>query len=146
MKIALASDHRGVAYKQKVKDLLARLGHEAKDFGPNSTESVDYPDYALPAARSVARGECERGILVCASGVGMSIAANKVKGIRAALCHNEEMARLCRQHNDANVLCLGADFVSEAMLEKMVQTWLETPFEGGRHQRRICKVMDAEGT
>lgn len=144
MKVALASDHRGVEFKNKVKDVLARLGHEPKDFGTDGTESVDYPDYALPAARSVAKGECERGILICASGVGMSLAANKVRGIRAALCHNEETARASRAHNDANVLCLGADFVPDSLIERIVGTWFETPFEGGRHQRRVDKVMEAE--
>ena len=145
MKVALASDHRGIGYKEKVKELLTRLGHKFADFGTDKTDSVDYPDYALPAARSVASGECDRGIFVCGSGIGMCIAANKVHGIRAALCHNKETARMSREHNDANVLCLGADFVAEPLLEEIVSTWLETRFGGGRHQRRVCKVMEAEG-
>lgn len=145
MRIALASDHRGVGYKKRMKELLVQLGHEAVDFGPEGGDSVDYPDYALPAARAVARGECDRGVLVCGSGIGMSIAANKVRGIRAALCHNEETARMSRKHNNANVLCLGADFVPEDLAVKVLTAWLDTAFEGGRHQRRVDKVMDAEG-
>ncbi|NOZ23938.1 MAG: ribose 5-phosphate isomerase B [Planctomycetes bacterium] len=144
MKVALAADHRGVACKKKVKEILLRLGHEPVDYGTDSTESVDYPDYALPAARAVAKGECERGVLICGSGVGMSLAANKVHGIRAALCHNEEVARASRAHNDANVLCLGADVVPESLVDKIVGAWFEARFEGGRHQRRVDKVMAAE--
>jgi len=144
MKIALASDHRGVGHRNRVKEFVTELGHEAVDFGPDGTDSVDYPDHGLPAARAVAKGECDRGILICGSGIGMCLAANKVRGIRAALCHNEDTARLSREHNDANVLCLGADFVSESILNDVVRTWLETEFEGGRHERRVRKVMEAE--
>ncbi|MEW6358082.1 MAG: ribose 5-phosphate isomerase B [Planctomycetota bacterium] len=144
MKVAVAADHRGVEFKKKVKQVLAGLGHEAVDFGTEGPESVDYPDYALPAARAVAKGECERGILVCGSGIGVSLAANKVRGVRAALCHNEATARASRAHNDANVLCLGADFVADSLIEKIVGAWFETKFEGGRHQRRVDKVMEAE--
>lgn len=144
MKIALAADHRGLKIKQKIAHLLANLGHEVADYGTHDDQSVDYPDFAWPAAEAVGRGECERGILVCSSGIGVSIVANKVKGVRAAVCHNKWTAEMSRRHNDANVLCLGADVVSGAELDEIVQTWLTTEFEGGRHQRRIDKIMKLE--
>ena len=145
MKIALASDHRGFDFKKRVADMLIQMGHTVKDFGTTtSTESVDYPDYGLKAARAVGSGECERGILVCGTGIGMSLVANKVKGVRAAVCHNLYTVEMSRRHNDSNILCIGADIVDEELLEQKLKLWLETPFEGGRHARRIEKVMDIE--
>ncbi|MFO0793370.1 MAG: ribose 5-phosphate isomerase B [Candidatus Brocadiaceae bacterium] len=145
MKIALASDHRGFDFKKRVADMLIQMGHTVKDYGTTtSTESVDYPDYGLKAARAVGSGECERGILVCGTGIGMSLVANKVKGVRAAVCHNLYTVEMSRRHNDSNVLCIGADIVDEELLEQKLKLWLETPFEGGRHARRIEKVMDIE--
>jgi len=140
MKIALGADHKGYPYKEKVKRFLQEKGHQVKDFGTFSEESVDYPDFALKVAEAVSKGEAERGVLFCWSGIGMSISANKVKGIRAALCLNEEMAKLSRQHNDSNVLSLSAKFIREEELLKIVEVWLNTPFEGGRHQRRLDKI------
>jgi ribose 5-phosphate isomerase B len=140
MKIALGADHKGYPYKEKVKRFLQEKGHQVLDFGTFSEESVDYPDFALKVAEAVSKGEAERGILFCWSGIGMSISANKVKGIRAALCLNEEMAKLSRQHNDSNVLSLSAKFIREEELLKIVEVWLNTPFEEGRHQRRLDKI------
>ncbi|MDO8094735.1 MAG: ribose 5-phosphate isomerase B, partial [Candidatus Brocadiales bacterium] len=116
-----------------------------EDFGTTTgTESVDYPDYGLKAARSVGSGESDRGILICGTGIGMSLVANKVKGVRAAVCHNLYTVEMSRRHNDSNILCIGADIVNEEILEQKVKLWLETPFEGGRHARRVEKIMDAE--
>jgi len=140
MKIALGADHKGYQYKEKVKSFLQEKGHQVEDFGTFSEEPVDYPDFALKVAEAVAKDEVERGILFCWSGIGMSISANKVKGIKAALCLNEEMAKLSRQHNDSNVLSLSAKFIGEEELLKIVEVWLNTPFEGGRHQRRLDKI------
>ena len=137
MKIALGSDHAGYQYKEKVKALVEQLGHEVKDFGTFSTESVDYPKFIRPAAEAVARGECDRGIVFGGSGNGEAMAANKVRGVRCGLAWNEESARLSRQHNDANVLSIGERMISEDMLVKIVRLWLETSFEGGRHIPRI---------
>ena len=137
MKIALGSDHAGFRYKEKVKALVEQLGHEVKDCGTFSEDPVDYPTFIRPAAEAVARGECERGIVFGGSGNGEAMAANKVRGVRCALCWNEESARLSRQHNDANVLSIGERMISEDMLGKIVRLWLETPFEGGRHIPRI---------
>lgn len=145
MKIALASDHRGFDFKKHIASMLTQLGYTVKDFGTNkNNESVDYPDYGLYAARAVGSGECERGILVCGTGIGMSLVANKVKGVRAACCHNLYTAEMSRRHNDSNVLCIGADIVDEELLEQKVKLWLETPFEGGRHARRVKKIMEVE--
>src|SRR5713101_9087480 len=140
MKISLGTDHAGFRYKEKVKELLTSLGHEVRDFGTHSTEPVDYPLFIRPAAEAVARGECERGIVLGGSGNGEAIAANKVRGIRCALCWNEETARLSRQHNDANVLSLGERMISEELALKIVRVWLETPFEGGRHAQRVAQL------
>ena len=140
MKIALGTDHAGFRYKEKVKELLTSLGHEVKDFGTFSEESVDYPLFIRPAAEAVARGECERGIVFGGSGNGEAMAANKVHGVRCALCWNEEVARLSRQHNDANVLSLGQRVIPEEMAMKIVRIWLETSFEGGRHERRVAQL------
>lgn len=144
MKIALGADHKGFRYKEKVKEFLKEKGYQVKDFGTLYEESVDYPDYGLKVAKAVSVGEAERGILFCWTGIGMCIAANKVKKVRAALCLNEEMAKLTREHNDSNVLCLSAKFTPEDAVLKIVDLWLNTPFEGGRHQRRVDKISSAE--
>ena len=137
MKISLGSDHAGFRYKEKVKAFLTELGHEVKDFGTFSEEPVDYPVFIRPAAEAVARGECDRGIVFGGSGNGEAMVANKVHGVRCALCWNEEVARLSRQHNDANVLSLGQRVIAEDLILKIVRVWLDTPFEGGRHQKRV---------
>ena len=137
MRIALGTDHAGFRYKEKVKELLSSLGHEVKDFGTFSEEPVDYPLFIHPAAEAVAGGECERAIVFGGSGNGEAMAANKVHGIRCAVCWNEESARLSRQHNDANVLSMGQRLVPEELALKIVRLWLETEFEGGRHARRV---------
>jgi len=137
MKIALGTDHAGFRYKEKVKQLLTSLGHEVKDFGTFSEDPVDYPIFIRPAAEAVARGECDRGFVFGGSGNGEAMVANKVHGVRCGLCWNEEVARLSRQHNDANVLSLGERVIPEEMAMKIVRIWLETPFEGGRHERRV---------
>jgi len=140
MKISLGSDHAGFHYKEKVKELLGTLGHELKDFGTFDEESVDYPLFIRPAAEAVARGECERGIVFGGSGNGEAMAANKVGGVRCALCWNEESARLSRQHNDANVLSIGQRMIPEELALKIVRVWLETPFEGERHVPRVAQL------
>jgi ribose 5-phosphate isomerase B len=144
MKIAVGSDHRGYTMKEKVKAILAELGHEYVDFGATSNHPVDYPDVAYLAATEVAGGRADRAILICATGIGMSMAANKVHGIRAALCHDELTAQNSRDHNDSNVLCISADQTGEILLRKMVEVWLQTSFSGGRHQRRVQKMMAIE--
>mgnify|MGYP005847511325 CR=1 FL=1 len=144
MKIALGNDHRGVAAKIRVVELLRGMGHDVTDHGANSAASVDYPDYAFPVADSVARGQADRGILICATGHGMCIAANKIPGIRAANCRDVVDAEMSRLHNDSNVLCLSADLVGEDLMDRMVRTWLETKFEGGRHARRLDKIAKFE--
>ncbi len=138
--IALASDHGGFHYKERCKTLLDELGLAWKDFGTTSDESVDYPDFAHAAAEAIQRGECDRGIFICGTGIGISLAANRHKGIRAAACQILEAARMSRLHNDANVLALGERLVDWPLAEKMIRLWLETPFEGGRHERRIGKI------
>jgi ribose 5-phosphate isomerase B len=137
MKIALGSDHAGFRLKEKVKELLQSLGHDIVDKGTNSDEAVDYPVFIVPAAESVAQGECDRAIVFGGSGNGEAMAANKVRGVRCALCWHEESARLSRQHNDANVLSLGQRLVAEEIALQIVRVWLTTEFEGGRHTRRI---------
>lgn len=137
MKIAIGSDHAGFKYKEKIKLLLTELGHQTIDFGTNSEASVDYPTFIRPVAEAVARNEAERGIVLGGSGNGEAMAANRVRGVRCALCWNTETARLARQHNDSNVLSLGERMVSEEIMLEIVQVWLETEFEGGRHIRRI---------
>ena len=132
--IALASDHGGFHYKGRCKTLLDELGLAWKDFGTTSDESVDYPDFAHAAAEAIQRGECDRGIFICGTGIGISLAANRHKGIRAAACQILEAARMSRLHNDANVLALGERLVDWPLAEKMIRLWLETPFEGGRHE------------
>jgi ribose 5-phosphate isomerase B len=140
MRIALGSDHAGFEYKERIKQLLGELGHEARDFGTHSTDSVDYPKFIRPAAEAVARGECERGIVLGGSGNGEAIVANKVRGIRCALCWNVESARLSRAHNDANVLSLGERLIALETALEIVKVWLTTPFEGGRHLVRIRQI------
>ncbi len=143
MKIAIASDHAGYRYKEAIKHHLRELGHDIEDFGTDSESPVDYPDYIRPAASAVAEGACERGIVLGGSGNGEAIAANRFRGVRCALCWSVETARLCRQHNDANMISLGQRMIDEATALAIVETWLTTPFEGGRHQTRIRKI-DAE--
>ncbi|MHC4159812.1 MAG: ribose 5-phosphate isomerase B [Planctomycetota bacterium] len=144
MKIAVGSDHRGFEAKQLIKAIVTQLGHECIDIGTNDNNPVDYPDQAYLAAMTVSNNEAERAILACATGLGMSIAANKIKGIRAALCHDELTAQISRDHNDANVLCLSGDQVGEVLLRKIVEVWLQTEFSGGRHFRRVKKIAAIE--
>ena len=144
MKIAIAADHGGYKLKEEIKPYIESLGHTVTDFGTYSEDSVDYPDYAAPCARAVVSGEADRGIVICGTGIGISIAANKIKGVRCALCTDPVMARLTREHNDANMLALGAKTVSEEEAEQIVKIWLRTPFEGGRHARRIGKITAYE--
>ena len=139
-KIAIGSDHAGFESKEKAKIELSGLGVEVIDKGTDSLDSVDYPDFGAAVARAVASGEVDRGVLICGSGIGISIAANKVAGARAALCWNEETARLARQHNDANVLCFGGRFVTPEVAARMVRVFLETDFAGGRHAERVAKL------
>ena len=143
MRVAIGCDHKGLDIKQFIMGLVTEAGHRYEDFGCYNTDPVDYPDIAKKVAEAVARGDFERGILICNTGIGMSIAANKVKGIRAALCHDAFSARRARQHNDANVLCLGAE--REDQISEVVETFLTCEFEGGRHQRRLDKIKDMEG-
>ena len=143
--IALACDHGAYALKEAVKLHLEKKGLEYKDFGTYSTDSCDYPDYAGPAAQAVASGECDRGIVMCTTGIGVSITANKVKGIRCALLSDVMSARLTRQHNDTNMMAIGAGVTGEKLALEIIDTWLGTEFEGGRHQRRIDKMMALEG-
>ncbi len=144
MKIALAADHAGYLEKEKLKKTLDELGVGYDDMGTYSADSVDYPDYARKVGEAVASGEYEQGILVCGSGTGMAIAANKVAGVRAAVAWNEEIARLARQHNNANVLSLAARFIPDGEQEKIVKAWFSAKFEGGRHERRIEKIEQLE--
>jgi len=144
MKIAIASDHRGFEAKQQIKAILTQLGHECIDFGAHDTNPIDYPDTAYLAATAVSKKQADRGILICATGLGMSIVANKIKGIRAVLCHDELSAQTSRDHNDANVLCLSGDQINEVILRKIVEVWLNTDFSGGRHQRRVRKITAIE--
>lgn len=144
MKIAIASDHRGYDLKGRILSLLSDLGQEGFDFGPDNSESADYPDYASKVAEAVSTATIERGILICGTGIGMCIAANKFRGVRAAPCHDDLTAEMSRLHNDANVLCLSADLLGDQLVNRMVEIWLQTEFEGGRHARRIGKIADLE--
>ena len=144
MKVAVACDHRGFEAKRRLLPVLKQYGHEVLDFGCDSTSACDYPDHAAPAARAVADGKAEVGILMDGSGIGMSIAANKVRGIRAALVHDEVTARRAREHNHCNVLCLGTDLLSEEVIRQIVQIFLTTPFGDSRHVRRVQKVVQIE--
>ena len=142
--IAIACDHGGYALKEAVKAHLDELGLACRDFGTNSTDSCDYPDYAAPAARAVASGECDRGIVICTTGIGVSIVANKVPGVRCALCSDPLSAEMTRRHNDTNMLAMGAGIIGQNLALKIVDTWLNTAFEGGRHQRRVDKITALE--
>jgi ribose 5-phosphate isomerase B len=144
MKIAIGSDHRGYDAKRRIIALLQQLGHEVQDVGPFGNESVDYPDFALQVASAVGEQRVERGILICGTGIGMCIAANKVRGVRAAPCHDSITAEMSRRHNNANVLCLSADLLGDELMNRMVRIWLETDFEGGRHARRVDKIVRFE--
>ena len=144
MRIALASDHAGYAEKERLKAVLSDLGVEFDDLGTRSEESVDYPDFARAVAEQVADGRVEQGVLVCGSGTGMAITANKVPGVRAAVAWSEEIARLARQHNDANVLAIGARTTPPDDIPKIVRAWFSTEFEGGRHTARVNKISDVE--
>ena len=145
MKIAMASDHGGFELKESVKEWLTEQGHEVCDYGCHSKESCDYPVFGKAAAEAVASGVCEKGIVICTTGIGISITANKVKGIRCALCADSFSAEMTRRHNDANMLALGGGMIGPNMAERIVDVFLSTAFEGGRHQRRVDKVMSIEG-
>lgn len=140
MKISLASDHGGLTLKNKIKEYLSGLGHETVDFGTTTTDSCDYPDYARPAALAVAQGKAQRGIVVCTTGIGVSMVANKVKGVRCALCLNADMAEMTRHHNDANMIALGQKYLDEQTALEIVDAFINTPFDGGRHQNRVDKI------
>ncbi|PIC62592.1 ribose 5-phosphate isomerase B [Sporosarcina sp. P13] len=144
MKVAISSDHGGNNLRKEITDLLKELGIEYVDYGPDSDASVDYPDYAIPVANDVAAGKVDRGILICGTGIGMSIAANKVKGIRCALVHDVFSAKATREHNDSNIIAMGERVIGAGLAREIVSTWLTTEFEGGRHERRIDKMMDLE--
>ncbi len=145
MRIAIAADHRGHAVKERIAVLLSEQNHEVLDMGTNSSKSVDYPDVAYPPAKAVAAGEVDLAILICGSGIGMSICANKIPGIRAALCHDELTSQMSRRHNDANILCLASDVLGEELIRRIVSGWINTEFEdGGRHKRRVEKIKYIE--
>jgi ribose 5-phosphate isomerase B len=144
MKIAIASEHRGFKAKHRILSQVRDLNHEAIDFGPVTDEMCDYPDYAAKAARAVSRGEVDRAILIGGTGIGMNIVANKFPGVRAALCHDDLSAQISRSHNDSNVLCLSANMFGDDVTPNMIKVWLETPFEGGRHARRVTKIAEIE--
>ena len=146
MKIAIASDHGGFDLKEQVKVWLQEMGHEVEDFGCHSKESCDYPDFGAAAARAVASGQCERGIVICTTGIGISIAANKVKGIRCALCSEPWSAEMTRRHNNANMLAMGAGAVGPLLARRIVETFLTTEFEGGRHQRRVDEITAVDNS
>lgn len=146
MKIALGADHAGAEAKDRLVRMLSEAGHEVQDCGADGSTSVDYPDFAVAVAKRVADGTAERGILVCGTGIGMSIAANKVPGVRAAKCNDPSEAQLCRAHNDANVLCLGARVLDATVLAEVAQVFVDAPFEGGRHARRVEKMMGTDSS
>jgi ribose 5-phosphate isomerase B len=144
MKVAIASDHRGFHLKERVIAQLKNQGHEVIDDGPSTDASVDYPDFAAMVAKKISAGQADRGILICGTGIGMAITANKFKGVRAAACVDEVTAELSRRHNDLNVLCLSGDLLSSRSTERLVDIWMNTEFEGGRHERRVQKIHDLE--
>ncbi len=144
MRISIGSDHRGVRIKSKLLAALAACGHEVQDNGAFDDQSVDYPDYAAAVCQQVASGEADRGILICGTGIGMAIAANKFHGIRAANCCDEVMAELCRRHNNVNVLCLPGDLIGDRPVDDLVRIWISTEFEAGRHERRLQKIAAIE--
>ncbi len=144
MRIAVGSDHRGTRLREMVIDALGRLGHEVVDVGTYNGVAVDYPDIAAQVARQVSNQEVERGVLICGTGLGMSIVANKFPGVRAAPCHDDVTAETSRRHNDLNVLCLAADILGERLVDRLLEIWLKTEFEGGRHARRVQKIAELE--
>ena len=144
MKVAIGSDHAGYEEKEKIKKTLDELGVEYEDLGTNSLESVDYPEFGAKVGRAVAGGEADEGIIVCGSGIGIAIAANKIKGVRAAQAWNEETARLARQHNNANILSIGARVIPPEEIPKIVKAWFDAKFEGGRHERRVEEITELE--
>jgi ribose 5-phosphate isomerase B len=144
MKVAIGCDHRGFKIKEQIKAIVTELGHECIDFGTNDNLPIDYPDTAYLAASAVSTKQADRAILACATGIGMSMAANKIDGIRAALCHDELSAQISRDHNNSNILCLSGDQIGETLLRKMIEAWLNTEFSGGRHQRRVDKITAIE--
>ncbi|GAA4435347.1 ribose 5-phosphate isomerase B [Bremerella cremea] len=144
MKIAIGSDHRGYEVKAKIIELLKRLGHEAVDCGAHDCNSIDYPDIATAVSEKIVDGAVDRGILICGSGIGMAITANKFPGVRAATCHDDLTAEMSRRHNNVNVMCLSADLLGERLIDRMVELWITTEFEKGRHQRRVDKITDVE--
>ena len=144
MKIAIGCDHGGLHLKQEIKELLSTLGHEVEDFGTHSTESCDYPDIAEPVAHAVVDGAVDRGILICGTGIGIGIAANKIAGVRAALCHDTFSAHASREHNNANILTMGERVIGPGLAKDIVTIWLNTEFEGGRHARRVEKISALE--
>lgn len=144
MRIAIGSDHRGVDMRSKLVELLRRLDHQVVDVGGNGGGAVDYPDIAADVGRKVAQGEADRGILICGTGLGMCIAANKIPGVRAAPCYDDITAELSRRHNDLNVLCLSGDMLGDKLVDRLVEIWIKTPFEGGRHARRLDKITRLE--
>ncbi|MBN1509714.1 MAG: ribose 5-phosphate isomerase B [Sedimentisphaerales bacterium] len=144
MRIALGTDHAGYEHKERIKKYLIEKGHEVKDFGTYSAQACDYPDFIYPAALAVAKGECDRAVVMGGSGNGETIVANKVRGIRCAVCWNEELARLSRAHNDANVISIGARMIPIDLALKMIDIWLVTPFDGGRHARRVQKITELD--
>ena len=144
MKIAIGCDHGGLHLKQEIKELLSTLGHEVEDFGTHSTESCDYPDIAEPVAHAVVDGAADRGILICGTGIGIGIAANKIAGVRAALCHDTFSAHASREHNNANILTMGERVIGPGLAKDIVTIWLNTEFEGGRHARRVEKISALE--
>ena len=144
MKVAISSDHGGNNLRKEIINLLTELDIEYIDYGPDSDASVDYPDYAVPVANAVVEGKVDRGILICGTGIGMSISANKIKGIRCALVHDVFSAKATREHNDTNIIAMGERVIGPGLAREIVSTWLTTEFEGGRHERRINKMMDLE--
>ncbi len=144
MRISIGSDHRGVHIKTRLVASLIGGGHQVSDAGTDSEVSVDYPDFAAAVCKQVAAGTSDRGILICGTGIGMAIAANKFKGVRAANCYDEVMAEMCRRHNNVNVLCLPGDLIGDRPIDELVSLWLETEFEAGRHQRRLEKIEQIE--
>lgn len=144
MKIAVASDHRGIDARSRIIELLKGLGHDTEDFGADCDESVDYPDFASKVAAAVANGDTDRGVLICGTGIGMCIVANKFDGVRAAPVNDDLTAELSRLHNDLNVLCLSADLISDQAIDRIIETWVKTEFEGGRHARRLDKIAKIE--
>jgi ribose 5-phosphate isomerase B len=144
MKVAVASDHRGVRVKSQILNQITEMGYEGIDCGPSDTSSVDYPDFASRVSKMVSEGQVNRGILICGTGMGMCITANKFRGVRAIICHDDVAAEMSRRHNDANIMCLSADLMGDRVLSRVVDIWLKTEFEGGRHQRRLEKIAEIE--